>query len=263
MAIADTETIKVLDRALTLLDVLRDENRPLGVNELSKLCDINLSTVFRIMKTLMASGWVYQSSDDKYTLGEKWFFQTNQDNLYLALKDIAYPIMFHLSVQEFQAMNLCVRQNEKCIILQQSRTEKLVDLVPRLGASLPVYASGSGKVLFSELVPPLLDDLLSLVEFKKLASETIISRQAFIKELEKVRAAGYALDVHESMDATSCVAVPVRNPSGNIIAALSFSGFVGDYGKEQLISYLPILLKASEEISQKLFRTSQTDSADA
>ena len=253
MSTANAETIKVLDRALNLLDILREANRPLGVNELAKLCNINLSTVFRIMKTLLATGWAYQLSDDKYIIGEKWYFQTEQNNLFLALKDVAYPIMYRLTAQEFQAMNLCVRQNEKCVVLQQSRTDRLVDLVPPVGAALPVYATGTGKVLFCELPGSLLSDLLDTLEFKKLARRTIFSRQAFIKELQHVRECGYALDLHESMDDTACVAVPIRNPKGMIIASLSFSGFVGAYDEERLCAYLPTLHKASEEITRKLY----------
>jgi DNA-binding IclR family transcriptional regulator len=248
-------TIKTLDRAIYVLDQLRVAKVPLGVNEMSKLCNLNLSTVFRIMKTLASTGWVHQLSDGKYIMGQIFFFQTEKDNLYLALKDVAYPTMCRLTAQEYQAMNLCVRINEKCIILQQSRTDRLIDFVPPQGTSLPVHASGSGKVLFSELDQPFLDDILELIDFKKLAPRTIITRQMFLQELVKVRDEGYGLDFHESLESTSCVAVPIRNPNGDIIAALSFSGFIGLGEKAHLIGYVPSLHQAAEEISEKLFKT--------
>jgi DNA-binding IclR family transcriptional regulator len=261
MASKEAETIKVLDRSLKIIELLRKTNRPLGVNELSKQCGLGISTVFRILKTFVAAGWAYQLEDDKYITGEKFFFQTEKDNLYLALQDIAYPVMCRLSAQEHQAMNLCIRINEKCQILQQSKSGQLVDFVPPKGSNLPVFASGSGKVLFCELEQPLLDDLLSLIEFKKFANKTIITRQLFLQELVKVRDAGYGLDFHESMEKTGCIAVAIRNPMGNIIASLSFSGFIGIHDENFLVGFVTILRKAADEISEKLFKTFSNYSA--
>ena len=248
------DNIKVLGRSLSIMDKLRAENRPLGVNELAKCCNLGISAVFRIMKTLVDSGWAYQLENDKYIIGQKFFFQTEKDNLYLALQDLAYPVMCRLSVQENQAMNLCVRINEKCKILQQSRSDRLVDFVNPKGSYLPIHASGSGKILFSELDHLLLDDLLNMLEFKKFAPQTIITRQKFIQELENVRTIGYALDFHESVENTSCVAVPIRNPKGHIIASLSFSGFIGLNDETHLTGYVPILKKAAGDITEKLFK---------
>jgi DNA-binding IclR family transcriptional regulator len=235
-------------------------NHPVGVNELAKQCNFSISTVFRILQTLAAAGWACQLSDDKYIVGQKFFFQTEKNNLYLALQDVAYPVMCRLSAQEHQAMNLCVRINEKCTILQQSRTDRLVDFVPPKGSNLPVYASGSGKILFCELEQSLLDDILGLIEFKKLSNKTIITRQAFLRELIKVRNVGYGLDFHESMENTGCVAVAIRNPMGNIIASLSFSGFIGVHNEDFLVSFVSILRKAANEISEKLFKTFKYES---
>jgi len=248
------DNIKVLCRSLIIMEKLRAENRPLGVNELSKCCNLGISAVFRIMKTLVESGWAYQLDNDKYIIGQKFFFQTEKDNLYLALQDLAYPIMCRLSVQKNQAMNLCVRINEKSKILQQSRSDKLMDFVNPKGSYLPIHASGSGKILFSELENPLLDDLLDMLDFKKFATRTIITRQKFIQELGSVRDRGYAIDFHESVENTSCVAVPIRNPKGHIIASLSFSGFIGLDDETHLTGYVPVLKKAAEEITEKLFR---------
>ncbi len=248
------DNIKVLRRSLDIMGKFITENRPIGVNELSKLCNLSITTVFRTMKTLVDAGWAYQLDNDKYILGQVFFLQTEKENLYLALQDLVYPIMCRLSVQENQAMNLCVRINEKCLILQQSKSDRLVDFVIPKGSYLPVYASASGKVLFCEIENPLLDDMMNMIEFKKFANRTIITRQKFMQELENVRNKGYAFDFHESVENTSCIAVPIRNHKGHIIASLSFSGFVGLNEETHLMGYVPILEKAAAEIREKLFR---------
>ena len=64
------ETIKMVERALTVLDLLRTNKERLGVNEIAKRCDLSRSTDFRILKPLEISGWVFQLSDDRYIAGQ-------------------------------------------------------------------------------------------------------------------------------------------------------------------------------------------------
>ena len=250
---ADTDTIKVLDRALIIIEALKQSKQPLGVNELAKLCSINLSTTFRILKTLETHGWVFQLENTKYITGEKINFVTTSENQYMALKEVAFPIMFMHTMREGQAMNLLVRENIACVILQQSRTDRIIDYVPPIGTKLPLHASAGGKILLSELPLDNLEDYLSAIDFRALTKNTITHKFDFINELATVRENGYALDMGESSAISCCISVPVRNSKNEIIAALSFSGIVDIKTKEKLLYYLPSLKDAAAAISARLF----------
>ena len=252
----ETGNVKVLVKALTILDILKGSDQPLGVNEISRQSSINLTTAFRILKTLKNEGWIYQDKNDKYIIGLKVSFVTEKNNFYLALKEIAYYTMTRLSVKESQAMNLIVRENEKCLILQQSRTEKFVDYVPPPGTVVPIYASAGGKILLSELPDFVRKEILDKTEMKPLTKYTITGKTAFMKELQKVKKSGYAVDAHESQEDGFCIAVPVRSKEGEIIAALSFSGFIGKITDTNIDYYEKILKKASSEITENLYHIS-------
>ena len=254
----ETTNVKVLEKALTLLDAVRESDRPLGVNELAKSCSLSPATAFRMLKTLKSHGWVYQDENEKYTIGCKISFVTEKNSFRLALKETAYYIMSRLSAAEREAMNLVVRELDSCYILGQSRTAKIVDYVPPVGTVLPLHASACGKVLLSELEQPLLDDILGAIDFRRMTAHTITEPEAFRTELARVRERGYALDEYESQDEGFCIAVPVRAPgegesAGEIVAALSFSGFIGQKGVEEIDYYVRPLHEASDEISGKLF----------
>ena len=250
------ESVKTLEKALTILDIIKESDHPLGVNEISKLCPINLTTVFRILKTLKSGGWVYQDENDKYIVGQKISYVTEKTNFYLAFKEIAYYTMVRLTAQESQAMNLIVRENEKCYILQQSRTEKIIDYVPPKGTFLPIYASAGGKVLLAGLPEDIRHQILDIIELKPLTKHTITDRTALIEELKNVIEMGYAVDAHESQDGGFCVAVPVRGVDGEMIAALSFSGFIGQFTESEINYYYKLLKKASGDITDNLFKRS-------
>ncbi len=247
------ETIKMVDRALTVLDTLRIGNKRLGVNEIAKQCGINPSTSFRILKTLEVNGWVYQCSDDRYIAGQKLSFVMEKNNLYLALKDVASFVMERATAKYNQAMNLIIREGVHCYILQQSRTKNLVDYIPPLYSDLPFYACAGGKILLSELPINLADEIIHSCEMVPLTPHTITNPEVFWQELRAVAKEGYAFDDKESAANGSCIAVPVTDCEGTIVAALSFSGFVGIADKTELLQYLPALKQTSSDISKSLY----------
>lgn len=245
--------IKMVDQALTVLDTLRMSRESLGVNEIAKMCGINPSTTFRILKTLEVNGWAFQSSDRRYIVGEKIGFVIEKNNLYLSLKEVSSFVMNRYTEKYNQAMNLTVREGARCYILQQSRTKKLVDYIPALYSDLPFYACAGGKILLSELPINLVDEIISSCEMIPLTKNTITDTEEFWHELRTVAKQGYAFDDKESAENGSCIAVPIRDCEGNIIAALSFSGFVGVSDKTKLLEYVPALKEASAEISHMLY----------
>ncbi len=256
-ATKNVDTIKMVDKALAILDELRTSNTKLGVNEIAKRCAINPSTAFRILKTLTVNGWVFQCSDNKYIPGKKLSFVTEKNNMYLALKDVAYFTMNKYTSKYNLPMNLIVRDSANCFIIQQSRTNQFVDYVVPINTIIPFYACAGGKILLSELPILMVDMLLDATNFEAFTPHTITNAEVFWKELRTVAAQGYAFDIKESSPNGSCVAVPVRDEQGTIIAALSFSGFVGLEDTSQLHQYIPLLKEASTEITRNLFQYQQ------
>lgn len=249
----NAETIKMVERALQVLDLLRTSKSPLGVNEIAKTCDLNPSTAFRILKTLELSGWVFQLSDSRYIAGQKISFVTERNNLYIALQDVASVIMQHYTNKYDLAMNLMIRTGGTCLILQQSRTSKIVDYIPPILSELPIYACAGGKVFLSELPVAYTETIIESTDLVPLTSHTITDPDKFWRELRITAKRGFAFDDQESTEGGSCVAVPVRDIEGTVIAALSFSGFIGIEDISDLEQYVPALLEASEQITKNLF----------
>lgn len=254
MAEQNVETIKMVEKAMIVLDVLRTERGRIGLNEIAKRCNIIPSTTYRILKTLELNGWAFQCNDDRYIAGEKLSFVIEKNNLFLALKEIASFTMNDYTAKHGKAMNLIVRDGRNCYILQQSRTKNLVDYVPPLYAAMPFHACAGGKVLLSEQPILLVEKLLEAAELHAMTPNTITDPDAFWKELRTVAKQGYAFDNKESSENGSCIAVPVRDNQGSIIAALSFSGLMGIDDPQTLVPYVPVLNAAADEISHNLYR---------
>lgn len=249
------ETIKMVEQAMTVLALLCDYGEPMGVNAVAHRCSLNPSTCYRILKSLEKTGWVYQLSDNRYIPGQRISFVTEKSCFYLALCDVAKYIMDECTARHGVAMNLIVREGEKCVIVQQSLTKSIVNYIPPLGSVLPYYACGGGKILLSELPEAILEQILSTYKMEAYTPYTITDPEKFRRELERTAAEGFAIDFQESSINGSCIAVPVRSREGDIIASLSFSGLIGVPEPQALLRYIPALKEASGKITETLYKS--------
>jgi DNA-binding IclR family transcriptional regulator len=247
------ETIQMVERALTVLDLVRAAGGPIGVQEIARSCELNPSTAFRILKTLEKSQWIFQLGDGGYILGQKLGFLTEKQSLNLALREVAIFVMKDLTARMGPAMNLIVRDGSEGVILQQSRTASLVDYIPPLMSRVPLYATAGGKVLLANLPDDLEGRILSDIELKPLTSHTIVDKSVLATTLREIAERGYALDDRETSENGYCISVPVHDSDGTTVAALSFSGLIGISAAEELVKYLPALQQAAAEISRSLF----------
>ena len=257
-AIKGTDTIKMLDRALAVLDVLRTSRRPISASEIARICEITLASTDRILNTLESDNWATRCADRRFIISERLDFVIDKEPFFLALGEAALPAMEYCTETHGHAMNLVVRENAHCYVLQQSRTKNLVDYIPPLNADLPFYACASGKVLLSELPEQLLEQIFSSCEMVPLTRFTITDADVLRSELSRAAALGYAVDSKESAENGSCIAVPVRNCEGTIIAALSFSGLFGIEDPDELLPLFPVLQEVAAEISRRLYRCTQS-----
>ena len=248
------ETIKMVESAMTVLDLLRCAKTPMGVNSIAKTCALNPSTAFRILKTLEITGWVYQLEEGQYICGEKISFVTEKNNFYLALSDAAKCPMEQCTSKHGLAMNLIVRCGADCRIIQQSLTKAIINYVPPLNSVLPYYACGGGKILLCEMPEALVDQLLETHRPEALTPFTITDPNEYKRVLVQTEKDGYAIDFQESSINGSCIAVPVRDKDGTIIASVSFSGLIGISSPEKLLKYIPYLKECSEEITDSLYK---------
>ena len=249
-----SETIKMVENAMAVLDLLRTNREALGINAIAKICELTPSTTHRIIKTLEMTGWVYQLSDDSYIAGQKLTFVTSKNNFYLALRDAAKTVMEKYTAHYGMAMNLIVRDGTKCEIIEQSLTKSIINYVPPIHSVLPFYACGGGKILLSELPDAMISQILENCALEALTPFTVTDPEKYREMLRETAKNGYAIDFQESSINGSCIAVPIRDKEGTIIASLSFSGLIGITDPSRLLKYVPALKLASQEITDNLFQ---------
>jgi len=120
--------------------------------------------------------------------------------------------------------------------------------IPVGSTSMPPHCCASGKLLLAHL--PIADRqrLLEVMALERFTMRTITDRQVLSSELDRIVKAGYAVDNEEYVLGVACVAVPVRNRPGEIVAAVAVQGATARLSLMRAIEFVPRLQAAAAEI---------------
>ncbi|MEF3312372.1 IclR family transcriptional regulator [Paenibacillus sp. GYB004] len=243
--------IQSVDRTLMILQCFIEDRRPLGVSEIARKLELNKSVVHRLMLTLLTHGYLQQlKNTDKYMIGPKAFelgsVFTNSTNLVDEGKKVLIELVDRIG---FTA-HLAILEKDSVLYLVNVEPDHMKYLFGAIGQRRPVYNTALGKCLTAWLPEQQLDKVMEGCKFEKLTDHTITSMDAFRKELERVRQIGFAVDNEESSYGVRCFAAPIRNKDGDVIAAISTSG----YGiAEEKINELGITVKSlASQLSRRI-----------
>jgi len=252
----EPKTVQAVERALYILESMAEEGAPISITDLSQKTSLTPGTVHRLLYTMMQRGFVEKNgTDSKYRLGMKVFQIASSAALFKDLRSAARPVMEELQQRFNETVNLAVYDKAEVIYVDQVESTNMVvvRMFARTGSRGPAHCTGSGKVLLAGLPESTLDDLLKNIRLEKFTNETITDPEMLKKELSWVRREGYALDLGERDEGVRCVAAPVKNYEGKVIAALSVSGPVSritsSFIKNELVDSVK---KAAQKISRQL-----------
>ncbi len=222
---ANDYTIRVVVDALRVLETVARNNGRLGLGEIASEAKLDKSKTFRILETLGTLGYVRKESGcGNFGLGE-----TMHDLGALAVSgpdvlSVARPYMHRLWDKYDETTNLAILDGARLVYLQGFESKKAIRMTFNPGISEEVHTSGLGKAILAFLPPTDVDAILYHIKFDPRTPNSIADINAFKKELEVVRARGYALDDEESQQGCRCVGAPIFDANNVPVAAISVSG---------------------------------------
>lgn len=219
-----TYPIKVLDKSLSVLDILFKNNAPMSITGISKKLGIYPSTIHRILDTLKYRGYVEQNSDDqKYLLGLKLVELGMTRYHQISLAKEASPFLKELVDECHETVHLGILYHENVLYIAKEDSPQTIRMVSRVGRRASLYSTGLGKILLAYLSEKERKKIIAHIKIRRFTENTITNKIELEKELEQVRKQGLALDREENEKEVYCIAVPIKNYRGKVIAALSIS----------------------------------------
>lgn len=192
-----------------------------GVSEAAAALELPKSSISRTMSTLAQQGLLRRTAKGKYRLG--WRFITLSQTLLKTtdFRSEARRAMEHLASRFGDAVHLLVLDNGRAVYVQKTQPPGSVPgLFARIGLSIPAHSSAAGKVLLAHR--PWEEALTHFGKSSAATPGAIVAAHELRDELEAVQEKGYACDVEETMPGICCVSAPIRDRTGEVVAAMSF-----------------------------------------
>lgn len=217
--------LQSVENALKIIDIL-SERGEMGISEISRELGIGKSTAFRLIATLKSRGFVTQStSNEKYSLSTKFIHIGSAILGKNDLISIARPYLLKLSEKYGEASHLVVLNGSDIVFIDKVNSRNIsVQMHSTIGARMPAYCTGTGKLLLAYCYKDNINEYLKNVTLNKFTTKTIVDKEELKKELEKIRANGFSQDDEEKEEGLYCLAAPIKNSRGKVVAAVSISG---------------------------------------
>jgi DNA-binding IclR family transcriptional regulator len=215
--------IKSLVKVLHVLECFSRHERGLKLAEIAGRTGLPKATAHRLLASLKAIGFIEQGHDrEQYRLGLKLF---EFGSIVLANMDLpreAQPFVDRLALMSGATVHLCVFDGAQAVFIDRRQTDHVTRNTLTLLEGAPVHCTAVGKAILA-FQPTRVVDRVVQAGLTAFTATTITRADDLARDLERIRARGWAVDDEEHQVGTRCVAAPIRNAAGDVIAAMSVS----------------------------------------
>lgn len=243
---------QAVQRAVSLLKLFSDAKPQWGLTELARAAGLNKTTVYRLLTALASEGLIARSpASEDYRLGPEAIAIGARALRSNDLRTVSREFLAALAQKSDETATVEVLVEADVLIVDEVHSRKWLHASPSVGTRWPAHATSTGKVMLAHLSDSDRKAVLR-VPLSQPARRTITTLAVLRDELARVRAQGYATAVGELEDGYSAMGAPVRDHEGQVVAAVGLGGPSARLPQERLKTLLPLLLEATEGISQRL-----------
>lgn len=240
-------------RAIRIIESIARHDAPPQLAEICRDVQLPKPTVYRILATLEHAGWIGREPGSKrYACAEKLTAVAGEVLMRSTTRGARHAILEELVEQTGETCNLTIPNVNSVLYLDRVETGWPLRIALGAGSRLPLYASACGKLFLSYMPKRSRDRFVRLTPLIRHTANTFVDPGKLSRELEEVRARGYATDNEEYLPGICCLSVPVRDADSRVVAAVSVQAPVTRMRLDQAMEFLPLLKDAAESIAQTI-----------
>lgn len=245
--------VQSINRAFQILEALMDHQKGLRIAELVEILHLNKSTIHRILQTLDARGYIDKDERTKsYRLGMKVMALSSHYLNGLELKTVALPFLERLQQQTKVFVHLGILDGNEIVYLEKIGPYTHFSMYSQIGKRAPLYSTALGKAVFSNLDKGHRAEILKKITYEPITEHTVRNEVEFLEEIAITKQRGYAIDEQENELEMRCVAVPIFDFTGRVIAAVSASGYVNSFPQEKILQFGNYVTECAKSISMQM-----------
>lgn len=250
-----SDFVQSLERGLAVIRAFDAEHRELALSDVARSTGLTRAAARRFLLTLVKLGYV-NFSHGRFSLRPRVLELGYAYLSSLSLPEVALPHMEALVAGVNESCSISVLDDTDIVYVARVPTRRIMSITLAVGTRLPAFVTSMGRVLLAGLPDDELAERLERIEVAPLTAHTVTDKDALGTILETVRRQGYAATDQELEEGLRSLAVPLRNASGNVIAALNLSVHASRTSMAALRrDFLPLALRAAAAIEEDLTGT--------
>lgn len=247
-AAGDPNFMTSLARGLTVIRAFSDREPKLSIAEVARLTGLSRAAARRCLHTLETLG--YAGSE-----GRSYFLKPKVlalGHAFLSGRSLAatiQPFLERVSEALHESSSAAVLDGDEIVYIARAATKRIMSVGLSIGSRLPAYCTSLGRVLLAALPPAELDRTFATLKAEALTERTVTEPAALRRIVEQTRQRGYALVDQELEIGLRSVSIPLRNPAGQVVAAMNVSTQAQRVGRREIERrFLPVMRAAAEDL---------------
>jgi len=238
--------------SIRLTKAFSENEYEMGISALASRLGLAKSTVHRLATTLVEYDILEQNRETgKYRLGLALFELGTLVRRKMDTASESRAQMYSLAEMTGETVQLAVFDHLSVLYIRILESRQAVRMSTIAGSRAPAHCTSVGKVLLAHQPPELVKQVTEQ-GLKRFTTSTIVDPAALTEELAAIRSKGYAIDDEEIEVGLRCVAAPIRNHTGRVIAAISVAAPVQRMTKKNVQTTAPTVVAAADAISRRL-----------
>lgn len=237
-------------RAVQAMELLARKG-PLGVRAVAQQLDLPLGSVHRLLLDLAEENVVERTASGEWELSFRLLHISGQHLDRLELPRLAHPFAERIAAATQETVNINALSGTAGVCVDKVRGNERMQLDLRIGSRGPLHCGGAGKAMLAYL-PEAERETILAGSLAALTARTLTDRGALRRELEQIRARGYAIDDQEVVLGVYCVAVPILDRNGRPVGAISITGPSEKQPGSSVQPLVAMLNEACEHVSRRL-----------
>ncbi|MTI70448.1 MAG: IclR family transcriptional regulator [Firmicutes bacterium] len=246
-------TIQSIDRTVMILNYIAKHNNNVRFIDISNDLNLKKGTLHGILSTLEYNNLLSKDKDtNRYSLGIKLYEFGKIYEEDFSIKKIVRPYLEKLGEKFSETIHLAIESDYEVLYIDRVKSSHSVRMASKIGHNDPLYCSAIGKVILANMENERLKYYLENYRLYKRTENTITDKKNLKNELDKIKNDGYSIDNEELEAGLICVASPIKNQSGDLIAVISISGPTSRISKDEFENMESTIIETSKIISESI-----------
>lgn len=240
-----------IERTLAILEAMAVASRPRAASDVASALGVPKPTVHRICLMLEREGFLRREPDAKrFTVGPRLTHLAQGGLRAAARLGARHAILEGLSREIRETCNLGILDDRSVVYIDRVEADWPLRLHFDAGSRVDPHCTAMGKLFLAYMPEGERDRLLSALPLARFTDKTITGRAELDRELAKIRRAGYSTDDEEFLMGVVCLAAPIVNAAGEVIAAVAMQAPRARMSLREAQRHLPRLKRAAQRYAE-------------